>query len=63
MNHAALEINLMPLNLCKAQKIIYGRVESMKHYFDELMETASKTFALFMAGLVVLAFLLPCFLP
>lgn len=53
----------MPLNLCKAQKIIYGRMEVMKHYIDELMETASRMFAVFMAGLVVLAFLLPCFLP
>ena len=35
----------------------------MKDYLNELMETASKMFAIFMMGLVVLAFLLPCFLP
>lgn len=63
MNHAILEVILVSLNLCKAQKIIYERMESMKDYLNELMETANKMFAIFMMGLVVLAFLLPCFLP
>lgn len=34
----------------------------MKQFIDELHETLTYMFALFMAGLVALAFLLPCFL-
>lgn len=35
----------------------------MKQFMDEMRETASMLMGIFMAGLVVLAFLLPCFLP
>lgn len=34
----------------------------MKQFMDELRETASMLMGIFMGGLVVLAFLLPCFL-
>ena len=34
----------------------------MKQFIDELHETLTFMFTIFMAGLVALAFLLPCFL-
>ena len=34
----------------------------MKQMFEELRETLTYMFTIFMAGLVALAFLLPCFL-
>lgn len=34
----------------------------MKRFMDELHETLTYMFALFMGGLVVAAFLFPCFL-
>lgn len=34
----------------------------MKQFIDEMRETASMLMGIFMAGLVVFAFILPCFL-